>query len=54
MLSRQLLGMSIKDDGDGDEGTLHLVTIKNSSDAKQGPGGQHSEVPFLTSSKLRP
>ena len=44
--------MSVKNDGDGKEGTLHLVKLKNSSDAKAG--GQHSEFPFLTSSKLRP
>ena len=44
--------MSVKNDGDGEEGTLHLVILKNSSDAELG--GQHSESPFLTSSKLRP
>ena len=44
--------MSVKNDGDGEEGTLHLVKLKDSSDAELG--GQHSEFPFLTSSKLTP
>ena len=44
--------MSVKNDGDGEEGTLHLVILKNSIDAKRG--GQHAESPFLTSSKFEP
>ena len=44
--------MSVKNDGDGEEGTLHLVILKNSIDAKRG--GKHAESPFLTSSKFEP
>ena len=44
--------MSVKNDGDGEEGTPAPGNIKNSSDAELG--GQHAEFPFLTSSKFGP